>query len=91
MHNLTIETKRIVSVNFSADQWGLLTYSFHRNEIESVANQLNNMLEEYINEDFCQQETRKGMHNLMAELSKYGAIDTEPREFLDQVLAEIYK
>lgn len=91
VHNLTIETKRAVTCNFSADQWGLLTYSFPRDEIEKTADYLNDSLQEYVNEDYTLEATRMGMHNFMQQLSKYGAYDTEPREFLECVLTEIYK
>ena len=90
MHNLTIETKRIVKCDFSADQWGLLTLSFPRDEIEKVATNLNNNIEEWVNNNFSKEATRTGMYNLMAELSKYGAYDSEVRDFLDMVIEEIY-
>ena len=90
MHNLTIETKRIVKCDFSADQWGLYTYTFPREEIENIATTLNNNIEEWVNNNFSKEATRRGMYKLMAELSKYGAYDTEPRGFLDMVLEEIY-
>jgi hypothetical protein len=91
VHNLTIETKRAVTCNFSADQWGLLTYSFPRDEIEEVANRLNNQLNEYVNEEYTMTEVRDGMHHYMLNCKNYGAYDTEPREFLECVLTEIYK
>lgn len=91
MHNLTIETKRVVTCNFSADQWGLLTYSFPRDEIEEIANRLNNQLNEYVNEEYTMTEVRDGMHHYMLNCKNYGAYDSESRGFLEQVLEEIYR
>ena len=91
MHNLTIQTKRIVTANFSADQWGLYTATFERDEIENIANVLNNVLQDYVNNDYTKTETITGMHNVMLKNKNYGAYDTEPREFLECVLEEIYK
>lgn len=92
MHNLTIETKRIVKCNFSADQWGLLTFSFPRDEIEAVADRLNEYLASYVNDGSYDKKTvLNGMHKFMSDRSKYGAMDSEPRMFLDCVLDEIYK
>ncbi len=91
MNNLTIETKRVVTANFSAAEWGLLTVCFPRDEIEGVADRLNNQLNEYVNEGYTMTEVRDGMHHLMLNCKNYGAYDTEPRNFLEQVLEEIYK
>ncbi len=91
MNNLIIETRRTVTCNFSADQWGLLTATFPRDEIEEVANRLNNQLNEYVNNDYTMKETRDFMFNYLAQWSRYGAFDTEPRMFLETVLGEIYK
>jgi hypothetical protein len=91
MHNLTIVIKKDVTCNFSADQWGLLTNAFPRDEIEEVANKLNSQLNDYVNNDYTMKETRDFMFNYLAQWSRYGAYDTEPRMFLEQVLTEIYK
>lgn len=91
MHNLTIVIKKDVTCNFSADQWGLFTNSFPRDEIEGVANKLNDQLNDYVNNDYSMKETRDGMFNYLAQWTRYGAFDTEPRLFLEQVLGEIYK
>ena len=91
MHNLSIETKRTVKCNFSADQWELFTMSFPRDEIENIANALNNALQDYVNHDYTKSETLNGMHHVMKTYSKYGAYDSEPMRFLERVLEEIYK
>lgn len=91
MHNLTIVIKKDITCNFSADQWGLYTNTFPRDEIEDVANRLNSQLNDYVNNDYTRTETREGMYNFLSKWSQYGAYDTEPRLFLDKVLEEIYK
>lgn len=92
MHNLTIiQPKRVVTCNFSADQWGLLTSVFPRDRIEKVATFLNNRLNDYANEEYTKAETMAGMHDVMYNNKEFGAFDTEPRAFLDMVLDEIYK
>lgn len=91
MHNLTIEIRKIVKVNFSADQWELYTNSYPRDEIENIADALNNALQDYVNNDYTIIEARGGMHNVMCNYKEYGAYDSEPRALLEQALAEIYK
>lgn len=91
MHNLTIVIKKDITCNFSADQWGLYTNTFPRDEIEDVANRLNSQLNDYVNSDYTRTETREGMYNFLSKWTCYGAYDTEPRAFLDAVLEEIYK
>ena len=91
MHNLTIVIKKDITCNFSADQWGLLTNTFPRDEIEEVANKLNNQLNEYVNNDYTMKETRDFMFNYLSQWTRYGAFDSEVRGFLDVVLEEIYK
>jgi hypothetical protein len=91
MHNLTIVIKKDITCNFSADQWGLYTNSFPRDEIEDVANKLNSQLNDYVNEEYTMTEVRDGMFNYLAKWTRYGAFDTEPRLFLETVLGEIYK
>ncbi len=91
MNNLTIVIKKDITCNFSADQWGLLTATFPRDEIEDVANRLNNQLNEYVNDEYTVTEVRNGMHHYMLNCKNYGAYDTEPRNFLEQVLEEIYR
>ena len=90
MNNLTIETKRVVTANFSAAEWGLLTVCFPRDEIEEVANKLNQRLNDYANNGYTMKQTRDGMFEFLSKWSKYGAFDTEPRMFLEHVLGEIY-
>ena len=91
MHNLTIVTKRVVTCNFSADQWGLLTNSFPRDEIEKIADSLNNAVQDFVNNDYTKKETLDGMYRVMEIYSNYGAFDSEVRGFLDMVLDEIYR
>ena len=91
MHNLTIKTVRTVTCDFSADQWELFTLSYPRDEIENVANALNNALQDYVNNDYTKRETLSGMEHVMKTYSKYGAYDSEPIYFLERVLEEIYK
>lgn len=91
MHNLTIKKSPTIRADFSADQWELFTMSFPRDEIESIANRLNNELEDYVNNGYTKTETLSGMHDLMKKFSKYGAYDSEPMRFLERVLEEIYR
>jgi|694.fasta_scaffold00037_5 hypothetical protein len=91
MHNLTIVIKKDITCNFSADQWGLLTNSFPRDEIEEVANKLNSQLNDYVNNDYSKKDTHDGMFNYLSQWTRYGAFDSEVRGFLDVVLEEIYK
>jgi len=83
--------KKDITCNFSADQWGLYTATFLRDEIEEIADALNNALQDYVNNDYTKTETLNGMHHVMLTYKNYGAYDTEPRTFLDKVLEEIYK
>lgn len=91
MHNMKIEKKVVADINFSASQWGLLTFTFDRDIIEGVADQLNRALEDWVNNGYGLKETREGMYELLEQNSKYGAFDTEPRSFLEAVLEEIFR
>ena len=91
MHNLTVETKKIVTCNFSADQWELYTNAYPRDEIQAVADDLNRCLQDLADGDYPRGEALEYMHGKMKEYAKYGAYDSEPLYFLEDVLNEIYK
>lgn len=91
MHNLRVRNVKKVDCDFSASQWGLYEMKFDRSEIEMVADELNNWVEYYVNAGMDRPSTELNLHEIMRRNSKYGAFDSEPIRFLEQVLDEIYR
>lgn len=86
MNNLTI-SKRI-AVHLTAEQWELYTAS---RDCTVAAEALNDAVQHYFNIG----QTREVVHHLvtrvMSRYADYGAMDTEPKEVLNQLLDVLYK
>lgn len=87
MQNLLI-TKHIVA-KFTAEQWSLYTAS-HKEECVLAARALNDALEYAVNHGSNRWTTFKQVSLVMQQHSNVGAADTEPREFLYDVLDQIF-
>jgi hypothetical protein len=87
MNNLTI-TKHI-QCSFSNEDWDLYTIDYPW-DTQNVADILNRALEKFVNSGYNKTETIKEMHTLMEKYTEFGTCDSEPMDFLDRVLREVY-
>lgn len=73
---------------FTAEQWQLFTASM---DCKNVAEKLNYELKIVVNGDsMSRAQIEQHMHQWMRKFAEYGAYDSEPIWFLQQVLDEIY-
>ena len=89
MKNLSIRKTLTIQCDFTADQWQLFTHSFEKEEIDLIAMDLNRLLEHKVNTGCDYSNTYKDMFDLMKKYSKYGACDSEPLYFLEDILEEL--
>lgn len=86
-----LEIKKVVQIRawFTAEEWQLYTSEF---PVDSrvAAQALNKELERCVNEGKPLEDTRRFMHSIMRSWGPCGANDSEPRNFLEQVLKQIY-
>lgn len=75
-----------INPTFSWTDWELYEGPFS----SSTARSLNQHLMDLVNSGNDRRETEDAMHDLMLKLSKSGAYDTEPRDFLERILTEIF-
>jgi len=87
MHGLTI--KKQITANFSAEQWSLYTSSYLPECIDA-AKELNKALEDAVNSGGDRWSCFKQVNIAMQRFENLGATDTEPREFLYDVLDQIF-
>lgn len=91
MRNLAI--KRVVTIvdaQFTPEQWSLYTNDDVPGEVSKVATRLNNTLRLQVNAGGTRTEVETAMQECMTRFAKYGADDSEPHHFLNEVLDEIY-
>ena len=88
MNNLHI--KRIVKIEacFTARQWQL--YDGDQIISACVAGELNREIERCVNLGYAKEDTSRFVRSVMRQRAEFGADDTEPHRFLEQVLDEIY-
>lgn len=82
-----LNLKLIVDPVFTAEDWQLFTCSM---DCSAAANSLNKALKEAINSGVDRRTTRSLVHREMNNLSKFGAADSEPLWFLEQILDSVY-
>jgi len=87
-NNLII--RKQISVNLSAQDWGLHTKSFPRVVVERVADLLNSRFNHTYNKGTDKLTLVQHMHELMTFFGIYGANDSEPRMVLEQLCWEVY-
>ena len=87
MDRLRVNRSVNVTCMFAWDQWQL----FALENVSEVAEDLNFQLEVFVNTGYSKNDVRKYMHGIMASYSDYGACDTEPMSFLEEVLNEIFR
>lgn len=85
--NLEINRKVTICATFTAEQWQL--YS-SMDGVDSVADGLNNALNLLVNRGFDRKTVENSMHKEMQAVRHFGAIDSEPMWFLQDVLDEIF-
>jgi hypothetical protein len=83
--NLNIVYK--IDPQFTADQWQLYTAS---KDCTEASVELNEILRSRVNGGLNREEVTQCMHRAMKKLSDYGAYDSEPTWFLENVLDVIY-
>lgn len=88
MRNLII--KKQIKCEFTPNQWELLTNTFDDKELRYVTNDLNESLEILYNGGSDKFTTHSTMLDEMKRYKKYGAYDSEPINFLETILNEIY-
>jgi hypothetical protein len=76
-----------IDPQFTADQWKLYTASMDCNE---AAKELNAALLAQVKSGLNREQANVSMHNVMRKFAAYGAVDSEARWFLQDVLDEIY-
>lgn len=84
---LALNMRVHIDPQFSADDWQLFTASM---DCSKVAEKLNYELKIIVNGNNARVIVEKHMHQWMAKFAEYGANDSEPIWFLEQVLGEIY-
>lgn len=72
---------------FTAEDWQLYTSSM---DCVPAANSLNKALKEAVNSGANREDVEKLVNKEMNRLRNFGAIDSEPRWFLEDVLDQIF-
>ena len=87
---INMEVTRKITVDFTAEQWGLYTNSYPK-ECYAAAKDLNESLEVLYNDSRNQKAfVLMTMMNEMKRHRKYGAADSEAMWFLERVVNELY-
>lgn len=87
MNNLHIKRAIRVQCHFTQSQWNL----YDLGSVTSiVADALNREIERCINLGYTKEDTSRFVRSVMRNYAEFGANDTEPHRFLEQVLEEIY-
>ena len=88
---INLEVTRKITVDFTAEQWGLYTHSFPYRETANIARDLNESLEILFNDvNNSKAYVLMQMMNELKRFRKYGAADSEPMYFLERVVNELY-
>lgn len=87
INNKVIIRRSIDPPVLTADDWELY---MSKEGAEEAAVALNNALAEAVNAGMSGEEVESAMHGLMSRLSKFGAMDTEPRYVLTTLLRRIF-
>lgn len=87
MKNLVVDRKVNISADFTAEDWQLYC---DQEESEEVAEKLNKRLEFLVNNGFSAEDVHRNMWRMMNEYSNFGASDSEPIRFLNNILNKIY-
>lgn len=85
-----IETKKHIKINLSADVWELFTND-HPVESENAAREINAAIEESFNRGNDKKTVERAALVAMRANLELGAMDTEPRAVLDDLLSELFK
>jgi HD superfamily phosphohydrolase YqeK len=84
---MIVERTYKVQVDFSADDWELYT---SMEGVDEVAEALNRALEEAVASSVSARIAYQKVIPVMRNYSDFGAVDSEPINFLDEVLYRIY-
>lgn len=97
MNRLTITQSLNIECEFTVDDWELYSTEDCCGEkkgifstSEEACKDLNFQLETFVNSGYKKALTRKYMQHIMNGVASYGAADTEPMGFLEDVLDRIY-
>jgi hypothetical protein len=86
--NISVRTN--ISVNFSANQWGLLTDKFPRTIIERVADYMNKRIMMNYNKGEPKETVRMAFDTLAQDFKLYGATSKETKKVFDKLIEEVY-
>jgi len=86
MQRLIVKNTPQITCSFTRDDWEF----FDIEGVDQVVSDLNFQLETFVNAGYSKKQVRRYMHNDMATYTGYGARDSEPMAFLDEVLDEIF-
>ena len=86
MHRLSVARTATITSKFTREDWEI----FDMPGVDRVVADLNYQLQYYTGLGFTKEQVRKYMHQDMWEYRDFGAADTEPRVFLEDVLDEIF-
>jgi len=86
MKNLIVDRKVNIQASFGPDDWDL----YNDENSEEIAHRLNENLEFLVNNGFPANEVESKMLKMMKEFSKYGAYDSEPIDFLNKILKNVF-
>ena len=78
---------RVDDISLTAEHWDLYT---DKPGAETAAQALNNAFKQAVNQKLSAPEVAKVMDSVMFEHADLGAADTEPREVLNRLLANLY-
>jgi hypothetical protein len=86
--NVSIRTN--INLNFSADQWCLLTDKFPRTVIERVADYLNKRIMLNYNKGEPPETVRLSFESLASDFKVYGATSKDTKKVFDKLISEVY-
>lgn len=87
MRNLQITRAVKINAQFTAEQWQLFASSM---DCSAAVDALNMTLNDQVNSGQNRRAVESAMYKTMNQHSKYGATDSEPCWFLQDVLDRIY-
>lgn len=86
MKNFQITRTVKINAQFTAEQWQL----YSSMDCGAAVDSLNMTLNYHVNHGSDRRTTQAAMHKAMNQYSKYGATDSEPLWFLQDVLDRIF-
>lgn len=86
MKTLNIDIRKVVTINLSPRDWAL----YDMKGVYVATSRLNDQLAQALNAANDEQEAFEAGKAVLERFSEYGAIDTEPRTVLIDIIERIY-